>query len=158
MSNPEQERVGIGIQEDVIPEKEVNALKKEVKEDSKTEDSILFPDLDIDGFNVKPWTLGKLRRINPHLEGIFKSLEDKNIKITLDNFGEHLKDVYFAAVPEIISILALSLEKSEDDLEDVTIPQAIKLIYAVFKQNEESIKNVSNLLQLANVDQEVLTR
>jgi len=158
MSNPEQERVGIGIQEDAIEVKEPVVPKKEEKEDSKTEDSILFPDLDIEGFNVRPWTLGKLRKINPHLEGIFKSLEDKNIKITLDNFGEHLKDVYFAAVPEIISILALSLEKSEDDLEDVTIPQAIKLIYAVFKQNEESIKNVSNLLQLANVDQEVMMR
>ena len=164
----DQENVGIGVIEEAPKEQSKVAPKEQSKEvnetasvkkgapeketETKTEDYILFPDLDVDGFTIRPWTLGKLRKINPHLEAIFKNLDDKNIQLTLDNFGEHLKDVYFAAVPEIISILGISLDKSEDDLEDVTIPQAIKLIYAVFKQNEDSIKNVSSLLQLANVE------
>jgi len=130
-------------------------VKEKVAQEEKTEDYILFPELDIEGYSIKPWTLGKLRRINPHLEGIFKSLEEKDIQLTMDTIGDHLKDIYFAAIPQIIAILAISLEKTQDDLEEVTIPQAIKLIYAVFKQNEESIKNVSNLLQLANVGQEL---
>jgi hypothetical protein len=130
-----------------------NPVKSKVKKEEKTEDYILFPDLEIDGYIIRPWTLGKLRKINPHLENIFKSLEEKQVILSIDNIGSHLKEIYFAAVPEIVSILAISLDVQEDDLEDVTIPQAIKLIYSVFKQNEDSIKNVSSLLQLASMEQ-----
>jgi hypothetical protein len=117
----------------------------------KSDEEIIFSDFEIDGFVIRPWTLGKLKRINPHLEAIFGALEQKNIKVSLDNLEMHISDLYFAAIPQIISILAISLDKDEDELEEIPIPQAIKLIFCVYKQNEEAIKNVLNLLQVTRI-------
>jgi hypothetical protein len=117
----------------------------------KSDEEIIFSDFEIDGFVIRPWTLGKLKRINPHLEAIFGALEQKNIKVSLDNLEMHISDLYFAAIPQIISILAISLDKDEDELEEIPIPQAIKLIFCVYKQNEEAIKNVLNLLQVTKI-------
>jgi len=134
-------------------EEELPTIEPPVNESTKkkTEDEILFPEVELDGFIIKPWTLGKLRKINPHIENIFTTLKNKDIVLTLQNVENHLMDLYFAAVPQIMIILAISLEVSEEDLEEIPIPQAIRLIYLVFKQNEESIKNVLNLLQLAAI-------
>ena len=118
---------------------------------NKTDVEILFPEIEVDGYKIKPWTLGKLIKINPHLERIFTKLEEKGIKLSIDTIDTYLRDIYFAAVPEIVSILAISLEKSIEDLEDLAIPTAIKLIYAIYKQNEESVKNVLVLLQAAQI-------
>ena len=120
--------------------------------EEKPEEAILFPELSLGEYTVKPWTLGKLKKINPHLESIFDALDKKNIQLSLDNVGEYLRELYFAALPSVISILSISLNVEEDDLEDVEVSDAIRLIFAVFKQNEESIKNVSSLLQLAGTE------
>lgn len=116
----------------------------------KSEEEILFPELEVDGFTIRPWTLGKLRKVNPCIERILAKLEGKGIKLTLNNVEENLWDLYIAAVDEIITILSISLDVEEKKLEDIPIPQAIRLIFLVYKQNEDSIKNVSSLLQMTN--------
>lgn len=125
--------------------------EEEVIETKKSDEEILLPEVEVSGFVVKPWTLGKLKRINPFLEHIFIKLEKKGVKLTLDNLSEHLKDIYFAAVEPLVSILAISLDRKEEELEDLSIEQTVKLVYLVYKQNEESIKNVSSLLQMPQI-------
>jgi hypothetical protein len=132
-----------------LPENDKKESSTTDSPQKKTEDEILFPELEVDGFTIRPWTLGKLRKINPHIENVFTHLKEREIKLTTDNIDNHLMDLYFAAIPEIMTILAISLDVEESTLEDTPIPQAIRLIYLVYKQNEESIKNVLSLLQLA---------
>ena len=116
----------------------------------KSEEEILFPEIEIDGFTIRPWTLGKLRKVNPCLERVMEKLEKKGVKLSLDNVETNLLDLYFAAVDEILTILSISLDVEEEKLENIPIPQAIRLIFLVYKQNEDSIKNVSSLLQMTN--------
>jgi hypothetical protein len=126
----------------------LSAEEDEVEE--KSEEAILFPELEIDGYTIRPWTLGKLRKVNPCLERVLAKLENKGIKLTLDNIEDNLLDLYFAAVDEIITILSISLDVEEQELESIPIPQAIRLIFLIYKQNEDSIKNVSSLLQMTS--------
>jgi len=124
------------------------SIKEEEKIEEKSDEEILFPDIEIDGFTIRPWTLGKLRQVNPCMERVLEKLEKKGVKLTLDNLEDNLLDLYFAAVDEIITILSISLDVEEKKLESVPIPQAIRLIFLIYKQNEDSIKNVSSLLQM----------
>lgn len=114
----------------------------------KNDHEILMPEIEVAGFVAKPWTLGKLKKINPYLENVFIRLAAKGIKLTLDNVTEHVLDLYFSAVEPLISILAVSLDVDEEKIESLSIDDTVKLIYMVYKQNEESIKNVSSLLQM----------
>jgi hypothetical protein len=129
-----------------MDEKEV----KEVKEipQKKSEEEILMPEMEFKGFKIKPWTLGKLKQINPHLEKIIEKLDKKGIKLTLDNVQDNVASLYFAAVDSVVAILALSLNTAEKNLEELTISDTISLIYLIYRQNEESVKNVSSLLQM----------
>jgi hypothetical protein len=136
--------------EETMLNKDLSETRKEGELVKKSEEQILFPEFMVEGYEIKPWTLGKLRKINPHLESIFSTLKERNIQLTLDNIDRHITDLYFAAVPVVISILAISLNKDENELEDIEIPQAIRLLYAVYKQNEESIKNAFDLLRGQN--------
>ena len=136
--------------EETMLNKDLSETRKEGELVKKSEEQILFPEFMVEGYEIKPWTLGKLRKINPHLESIFSTLKERNIQLTLDNIDRHITDLYFAAVPVVISILAISLNKDENELEDTEIPQAIRLLYAVYKQNEESIKNAFDLLRGQN--------
>jgi len=134
-----------------VIEKKVEEQDEEEDEfKGKSEEEILFPEIEIDGFKIRPWTLGKLKRVNPCLERILGKLENKGIKLTLDNIENNLWDLYIAAIDEIITILSISLDVEEEKLEDIPIPQAIRLIFLVYKQNEDSIKNVSSLLQMTS--------
>jgi hypothetical protein len=135
------------IKESKVEIPEIEVPKTETTK-NKTEDEILFPELEIDGYIIKPWTLGKLRKVNPHIEKVLETLKNKKVQLSTENIESHIMDVYFAAIPEMISILAISLDKEEEDLEDIPIPQAIKLVYLVYRQNEDSIKNVFSLLQM----------
>lgn len=135
-----------------LPAKETEEAEEDDDDEfqGKSDEEILFPELEIDGFIIRPWTLGKLRKVNPCIERVLGKLEKKNIKLSLDNIENNLLDLYFAAVDEIITILSISLDVEEEKLENITIPQAIRLIFLVYKQNEDSIKNVSSLLQMTS--------
>ena len=131
-------------------EQEIEEEKKEMEQEkpAQTDEQIAFEEATVAGHKVKPWTIGKLLEINPCLENILKKLEDKGINITLDNVGEFIGQLYFAAFSDAIKIAAISVDVKEEELHDLDIAELIKLIFVIYKQNEDSIKNVLSLLQM----------
>lgn len=126
---------------------EKTIIKEAIKEVKKTDEEILFAETTLGTVTVKPWTLGKLLKINPHLERLFQKLESKNVKITLDGVEGAIYEIYFAAFPELVEIMSISLEKTLDDLQEINLSDIVKIIYLIYKQNEDSLKNGLSLLR-----------
>jgi len=121
-------------------------IEKE-KNKKPSDEEILLAETTVGEFTVRPWTLGKMLKINPCIERVFQKLEEKRIKLSTSNIEDSIVDLYFAAFPELVKIVSVSLEKDEDELLDLQLSDIIKLVFVIYKQNEESLKNVLSLLQ-----------
>jgi len=127
----------------------VKTATEEVDEElKKSDEEILFPEAKVGDFVVKPWTLGQLLKINPHIEKVFAKLEEKRIKLTLENVNDFIVDLYFAALPEVVEIMAISLDVDQEKLHSLQLKEVVQLIYTIFIQNQENLKNVLSLLQM----------
>jgi len=141
-----------GTQKEKI-EAAVKEVKQEVeeKERKQTDEEILFEEMEVAGFEVKPWTVGKLLKVNPCLEKILTKLAEQRIVLSMDNISDVIPQLYFTAFPEVLKIVGISVDKAEEDLHDLDISDLVKLIFIIFRQNQESIKNVFSLLQTMKV-------
>lgn len=105
---------------------------------------VLFPEVKIDGTDIvlKPWSFGILLDVNPYLEAAFSRLEEKKVHFTLPDLDLlQLKEIYFAATPQLLKIICLSTGKSEEDIRDLSLEQVIKIVYIMWNQNSDSLKN-----------------
>ena len=132
-----------------VAEKAIQDVEAKNKPTKKSDEQILFADTTIGKFEAKPWTIAKMRKVNPCLQGVIQQLEERRISLSADNIADNILHVYFAAFDEIINILYITFEKDQDagELEELNIADVIKMIFVVYKQNEEAIKNVLSLLQ-----------
>lgn len=124
-------------------------------ENKKTDEQILFPDrtVTIDGkeMTLKPWKLGDLIKINPILEAVFIKLEEKGTKIDLENFNVNImKDIYFAAMPQVANLIVASTELNEDEVNNLSVEDALGLIMVIFTINMDSFRSFLNLFFIPN--------
>ncbi len=119
--------------------------KKKEKE-QKSDEEILFGEVIViageEEYTIRPFSYGNLLLINSDIEEIFTQLEARGTKIDIDAFGiTTLKNIYFAAMPQIGNIIKKTLKIEEDDLNNMALEDVMKLAMAIFNANRESIKN-----------------
>lgn len=120
-------------------------------EKKKSDEEILFPEAKIDGtdITIRPWTFGDLLDVNPHVEAIFTRLEEKNVLLDFTMIGvKEIKELYFTAAPQLLEIIKISVKKTEEETRALDLTTAIKILYVIWNQNRESIKNAVSLLGL----------
>jgi len=110
----------------------------------KTDEEILFPELKVEGEVLKPWSFGKLFDLSPMLETVLDKMEAKGMDI------DFTKDVipYMAiaklftiATPEILKIMSITLDKSEEEIKDFDMSKGVKVAAAIYEQNKAIVKN-----------------
>jgi len=119
---------------------------KKKEEEKKSDEEILFSEVKVmvggEEHTIRPFTYGNLLAVNEDIEEIFTQLEKRGTKIDIDAFGiTTLKNIYFAAMPQVGNIIKKTLKIGEDELNDMALEDVMKLAMAIFNANRESIKN-----------------
>jgi len=106
----------------------------------KSELEILFPEIEVDGFTIRPWDFGKVASMGPILARIFA--EVKKAGITLKDIDSRMEEAVMLALPWAPDIVAKTLNL---DVEEVRqwkeLNKAFKIMLVIFNQNLEHIKN-----------------
>ena len=109
-----------------------------------SDEQILFPDTEIAGIKVKPWSFGKLFDISDSLETVIDKLEERKLdeilirpEVSLIDFAK----LFIIAKKEVLRIISITVDKDEAELRNLSIEDGVKLGYAIFVQNRDSIKN-----------------
>ena len=123
--------------------------KKEEKK-KKTDEQILFPDMKVEAggkeYILSPWNLGELVEVTPILEKIFVKLDEKGTKVDFENISfDVIKNVYFAATPQLIDLIAFSVDLGEDEVKKLSVPDALSLAMGIFSVNMESFNSFLSL-------------
>lgn len=133
---------------------------------AKDGNRILFPDVEVEGYTIRPWTLGQAVDLaaalgtavdiigasgaGKALSGILESIEPENT--TIDNLGKALlggwKDVV-RALPSIVpkflplapKVLSVSLGVSVEEVAMFDLGKTARLLQAVGVQNYAYLKN-----------------
>lgn len=127
--------------------------------DEKTDQEVLFPEVEVGGVKVRPWTLKQFFGLLPVFMRMAEVLKEKGVE--LDQF-EGLKDdsegvqKLFAvlsnlsdAVPEINEVIARTIERTVEEVEKMEFDRSISIALVIIIQNAERIKNFSGLARSA---------
>jgi len=131
----------------------------------RSDEEILFPEVEIGGFKIKPWSFGVLFEISEMLDAIFVKLDQRNVDLKF-NFDEGLasnmpKFIRIAAIaaPEVKAILAITIDVNDEVIENLDMKTGMNLLITIFKQNFETLKNVftisSELIEPEEIKEEI---
>lgn len=120
-------------------------MSDEVENVIKSDEAILFPEINIDGILIKPWSFGKLFDLSILLESVIDKAEKKGL-ITELNSGNMIPyttmaKLFAIASPEVLKIISITLGKNEDEVRELDMSTGIKIAITIFSQNKEAIKN-----------------
>src|SRR3989304_6514278 len=118
------------------------------KEEEKPEIQVLFPEIEVEGYKVRPWSLGQVVDLTPTFEML--AIEFKRRKISLESLEKIEKsksmegmigELVFAFLPQVVRLLSISLREEEKIVREFPINKSGSLIVAVVSQNLSNIKN-----------------
>jgi len=112
-------------------------------EKKKTDEEILFPDVKVGKYIIKPWSFGILFDISDMLEGILDKLDEKSIKIeeifSPEGFISYtnLLRLFTIASKDVLSIIGITLDVDEEELKELDMTTGIKIATIIYKQNAD---------------------
>lgn len=117
--------------------------KKESKEDSGSK--TLFPEIEVQGYTLKPWTLFKLEKLAPAFERVGMEMIKRGIKLSdirKDNAKEVVPKIVFGVMSEIALIISVSIDEDIEKVRQFEIDRVIILVLAITNQNIKYLKNL----------------
>lgn len=114
----------------------------------KTEEEILFPEQEVAGITVKPWSFGDLFKIADPLDRILdkiiaQGLDQKLLSdeggIQLDYFS--LARLFTLASKELLSVISDTLNVEPETVEKLSASDGIAIVLLMFNQNKEMLIN-----------------
>ena len=128
------------------------------KEKKKSEEQILFPEIEIGKYTVKPWSFGVLFNISELLEQVLDKVEEKNLMDMFDTgFISYISmaRLFTVAGPQVLKIISITLEEEEEEIKKLDMKDGIKIATTIYQQNLEILKNaVGPLLGSLATDEE----
>jgi hypothetical protein len=108
-------------------------------EKPKSDEEILFPEVEIQGIKLKPWSFGQLSRVSPALRKGAKALIDGGM--TMDNLKDHVSDVAFVLLEQGPEIISHTTGIALAEIQEWDPVKAIPVLIVIVSQNLEKIKN-----------------
>jgi len=105
----------------------------------------LFPEQVIEGYKVRPWSLGTMEELAPCLERITITLLEKGV--TLDNLEKEISKVVFSILPEVSTVLSVTLKEKVEGMKELPLSSVIALLLVIVTQNISYLKNSLSPMQ-----------
>jgi len=123
----------------------------EEKKQKKSKEEVLFPEIVISKYKIKPWSFGVLFEISEMLESILEKMEVK--KISIDDMLKDgviswisLTKIFTLASEEVLRIISLTVDVDQDEIKNLDMQTGIQIATTIFRQNKEVIKNALSSL------------
>jgi len=115
----------------------------------------LFTVVNINGFEIRPWTLEQVELLLPQFSKIKLFID--NEKITFDNFIKRAWDFSTMLLPEISSILSITLNEDENKIKKFEMGTIIEILLVILTQNMAYLKNLLGPMTeiLKNLNQKI---
>lgn len=119
----------------------------------KSDEEILFPNVKVGIYTIKPWSFGLLFEIVLLLDEIICKMEERKIVLDFSKEGipyEKLLKIFSLASSQILKVIAISLDVPEQEVKDFDIKEGMEIAMTIYKQNEEQIKNALTPLLMSS--------
>lgn len=127
------------------------------KKAEKPDEVILFPEVDVAGIIIKPWSFGKLFDISLLLDRVIEKAQAKGLvdKLETDSFSQvDVARLFTLASSELLEIISITVNEPIEKIKDLSIEDGIKIILVIFSQNKEKIKNALSPLLSQEIHEE----
>lgn len=115
----------------------------------KSEEEVMFPNVKIGDIVVKPWSFGILFEISVMLEKVLDKINEKQILLdptaSFVSYFDMLR-IFTMANQEVRKIIAITVEKSEEEINKLSMEDGIKIAMAIYEMNSSVLKNVLSSL------------
>ena len=123
---------------------------EEVKE-KKSEQEILFPDIEVEGITVRPWSFGQLAYMGPTLHKIM--LEAQKCGFTADDFSDKTKELDMIKVSSLIMLVSpfvpemvsMTTGIKRTEVESWPPEKGVAVFLTILSQNADKLKNLYGL-------------
>jgi hypothetical protein len=114
----------------------------------KKEMEILFPEVEVEGIKISPWSWGKLAIIAPYFFPVAQWMA--NNKITVSNATEHWAEIILKILPSGPEIISKTIDIPIEEVVSWPPEKGMAVLTTILLQNVKRIKNyfgpVSELL------------
>lgn len=100
---------------------------------------VLFPEEEIEGVKVRPWSLGQSVSLAPTFEKVIAEIKARGIEI--DKLEEQIDQLVFAIFPHIIRIIHVTTGIEEKEIECWPISKGTAVVLTIMAQNMNHLKN-----------------
>ena len=135
-------------------------MADEEKKVEKTEEEILFPEIEVMGIKLKPWSFGQYADLAPHLKAIRQGLREDGIDLSrlraaipkeLPREGEKVEvptgfidglfDVLTCILPHLPRVFAITTGLKEEEIRRWHSSKATVVLLVMIRQNWDHLKN-----------------
>lgn len=116
----------------------------------KIDEQVLFDEVKIGKYVVKPWSFGVLFDVSDMIDDIFVKLEKKKVDISKEvaaiaDAGEinlpFIARLFSVSAYQIRKIMAITLDISEEEVNELNMTDGVKIAATILRQNFSIIKN-----------------
>ena len=114
-----------------------------------TDEQVLFPEVKIGDIVVKPWSFGILFEISTMLEKVLDRINEKQILIDpISGFISYfdMLRIFTLANSEVRKIIAITVGKTEEEINQLSMEDGIKIAMEIYNTNSTTLKNVLSSL------------
>jgi hypothetical protein len=105
----------------------------------QSELDILFPEIEVEGVRLRPWSLGQVVDLAPVFTALSKGMKENGI--TLTNIESRMDDFVLLVMPYMARIIAVSARLPEEEVRAWPLNKATMIAMSILSQNVEHLKN-----------------
>ena len=112
----------------------------------KDDESVLFPEEEIGGVTVRPWSFGVLFDIAPSLEIVLDKIDEAKLFEKIESSEGFITwplmaRIFTIAGPEVLKIISLTIEKPLEEVKKFDMDTGMKIAVCIYNQNKDRIFN-----------------
>jgi hypothetical protein len=111
--------------------------------EEKDEIKTLFPEIDIEGVKLRPWTFGQFVEMGPILHQIVMAARNTGMKP--EELEDRIPELILITSPFIPEIVAKTTGLSQDEIKSWPPDKGIAVLLGIMTQNTERLKNLFGL-------------
>jgi len=112
-----------------------------------SEIDILFPEIEVEGVKLRPWSLGQVADLAPSFMAIVKALRDSGIAFS--EIEARMEEFVLVISPHAPKIISITAKIPEAEVREWPLAKATVVTMAILNQNVEHLKNSFGLVRAA---------
>jgi len=127
-------------------QKQLTIFCEDFMTEKQSDESVLFPEVVVNGITIKPWSFGVLFDISSSLEAILDKAESSGLAKKIEDAGGFLSYTILArlftvASPHVLKVMSVTLSKSEEEIKALDMSVGIQIATVIYNQNKATITN-----------------